>query len=88
MDTMYHMMGYEVQTAQIDNPPRPITFGPTKTKDGFIIIAPISQLNFETLARAARHPEWLEGARLSTVLGGGQQLGNHDGGSCQLGQGT
>lgn len=67
-DTMYHMMGYEVQTTQIDNPPRPITFRPTKTKDGFIIIAPISQLNFEALARAARHPEWLEDARFSTVL--------------------
>ncbi|MFP6774505.1 MAG: CoA transferase [Alphaproteobacteria bacterium] len=69
MDTMYHMMGYEVQTAQIDNPPRPITFGPTKTRDGFIIIAPISQLNFEALARAAQHPEWLRDERFSTVQG-------------------
>ena len=68
MDIMHQMLGYEVQTAQLENPPTPVIFEPIKTLDGFIIVAPISQLNFEALAKGADHLEWLEDERFSTHL--------------------
>ncbi len=68
MDTMHHMLGYEVQTAQMKDPPRPVLFGPIRAKDGFIIVAPISQMNFEAMAKAAGHAEWTEDPRFATFV--------------------
>jgi CoA:oxalate CoA-transferase len=67
MDVMHQMLGYEVQAVQIDDLPPAVVFGPIKARDGFIIITPISQLNFEALAKGANHPEWADDARFSTV---------------------
>ncbi|MDP6343109.1 MAG: CoA transferase, partial [Alphaproteobacteria bacterium] len=52
MDTMHHMLAYEVQAAQLENPPKPPVFEPIETRDGFIVVAPVSLLNFQSLARA------------------------------------
>ncbi len=67
MDVMHQMLAYEVQAVQIEKVPAPVIFEPIKTKDGFIMIAPISQLNFEALAMGAGHPEWKDDARFSTI---------------------
>ncbi len=67
MDTMQHMLAYEVQAAQIGELPKPAVFGPIKAKDGFIIATPLTQLNFEALTTGAGHPEWRDDARFATV---------------------
>ncbi|MDP7546108.1 MAG: CoA transferase, partial [Alphaproteobacteria bacterium] len=67
MDVMHQMLAYEVQAVQIENVPPPVVFEPVKTLDGFIMITPISQLNFEALALGAKHPEWKDDARFSTI---------------------
>lgn len=69
MDIMHQMLGYEVQTAQMEVVRTPVIFEPIKTLDGFIVIAPISQLNFEALVKATGHIEWLADERISTPLG-------------------
>ncbi|MBT3534557.1 MAG: CoA transferase [Rhodospirillaceae bacterium] len=68
MDVMHQMLGYEVQTAQIETVPAPVIFEPIKTQDGFIMVAPISQLNFEALADGTGHPEWKDDARFSSPI--------------------
>lgn len=67
MDVMHQMLGYEVQAAQIEDLPPAVVFGPIEARDGFIIVTPISQLNFEALAMGADHPEWKDDARFSTI---------------------
>jgi len=65
MDTMYTVMAYEYAAAQFPGS-KPIIFRPMRTLDGFIAIAPVSQANFEALARAAGHVEWMADERFAT----------------------
>jgi crotonobetainyl-CoA:carnitine CoA-transferase CaiB-like acyl-CoA transferase len=58
MDAMLGMLGYEVAEAQEPvTGPRPL-YQAVRTKDGgFLMLAPISQGNFEDMAAAMRRPE-------------------------------
>jgi CoA:oxalate CoA-transferase len=65
IDAMYTAMAYEYAAAQFPGS-KPITFRPMRTRDGFIAIAPVSQGNFEALARAAGHAHWMADERFAT----------------------
>lgn len=68
MDCMLNMMVYEFQEAQFptNNYRRPV-YSPLRTTDGFIIVAPTSQNNFESLADVVGHPEWKFDQRFARV---------------------
>ena len=64
-DAMVGILAYEVAAAQ--EPvlrPRPI-YQPTRAKDGFVILAPISPANFEAMAGTVGHEEWLTDPRFA-----------------------
>ena len=70
MDSMLGMLAYEVAEAQSgsqgkDAAPR-LLYQATRASDGFFIVAPISQGNFEDLVKAVGKPEWLTDARFAT----------------------
>lgn len=67
MDAMINLLVYECQVAQ--NPveqPR-LLYTPTATRDGFVIIAPINEKNFQDLAHAVGRPEWLSDPRFKEL---------------------
>ncbi|MBM3354756.1 MAG: CoA transferase, partial [Betaproteobacteria bacterium] len=65
MDAMLGMLAYEVAEAQERQPnPRPL-YKPTRARDGFIMLAPVSEANFSAMARAAGHPEWVGDPRFA-----------------------
>ena len=66
MDAMLGMLAYEVGEAQEPVAgPRPL-YQAVRAKDGFLMVAPISQGNFEDLADAMGHPELKVDARFAT----------------------
>ena len=65
MDTMHNAMCYEYAEAQFPGMQGPMVFKPLRTRDGFLVVAPVSQANFAALSVAAGHPEWLEDARFA-----------------------
>jgi CoA:oxalate CoA-transferase len=67
MDGLIGMLIYEFQEAQLPPMKRTNTFQPTRAKDGFVMIAAVKPNNFESLARAVGHPEWLDDARFATA---------------------
>ena len=67
MDAMLGMLAYEVAEAQEPvSQPRPL-YQATRARDGFLMVAPISQGNFEDMARAMRREELKADARFATV---------------------
>jgi crotonobetainyl-CoA:carnitine CoA-transferase CaiB-like acyl-CoA transferase len=66
MDAMLGMLVYECQSAQFEVTTRRPLYRPVRASDGFVIIAPISQNNFEDMARAAGHEEWTRDERFAT----------------------
>jgi crotonobetainyl-CoA:carnitine CoA-transferase CaiB-like acyl-CoA transferase len=67
MDAMLGMLVYECQEAQFPAERRRPLYQPTKARDGFVLIAPVSQNNFEALAHATGHPEWIADPRFATI---------------------
>lgn len=67
MDAMLGMLVYECQEAQFPAERRRPLYQPTKARDGFLLVAPVSQNNFEALARVTGHPEWVSDARFATI---------------------
>jgi CoA:oxalate CoA-transferase len=65
MDSMVGMLAYEVAEAQEPQANPRLLYKATKAKDGFIMLAPITQANFEAMAKAAGHPEWISDPRYS-----------------------
>ncbi len=66
MDAMLGMLAYEVAEAQEPvSSPRPL-YQATRTKDGFLMVAPISQANFEDMARAAGRDDLKADPRFAT----------------------
>jgi len=65
MDAMLGMLVYECQEAQFPAERRRPLYRPTKARDGFLLIAPVSQNNFEALARGTGHPEWITDPRFA-----------------------
>ena len=69
MDGLLGMLIYEFQEAQLPQRKRTNTFQPTRAKDGFIMIAAVKPNNYEALARAVGHPEWMDDPRFATAKG-------------------
>ena len=67
MDAMLGLLVYECQEVQFPAERRRPLYQPTKARDGFLLIAPVSQNNFEALARATGHPEWVSDPRFATI---------------------
>jgi CoA:oxalate CoA-transferase len=66
MDGILGMLIYEFQEAQFPPRKRTNTFQPTRARDGFVMIASVKPNNFDALARAVGHPEWLTDPRFDT----------------------
>jgi crotonobetainyl-CoA:carnitine CoA-transferase CaiB-like acyl-CoA transferase len=67
MDAMLGMLAYEVAEAQEPvSQPRPL-YQATRARDGFLMVAPISQGNFEDMARAMGREELKADPRYATV---------------------
>jgi len=66
MDTMLGMMPFETAEAQFPEAKKRFLYRPTRTRDGFVVLSPISQGNFEDMARAAGHEEWVADPRFAT----------------------
>ncbi|MGA9723631.1 MAG: CoA transferase [Candidatus Binatus sp.] len=69
MDGVLGMLIYEFQEAQFPQKRRNNTFQPTRARDGFVMIAAVKQNNFEALARAVGHLEWMADPRFATAKG-------------------
>ncbi len=67
MDAMLGMLVYECQEAKFLAERRRPLSQPTKARDGFLLMAPVSQKNFEDLARATGHPDWVSDPRFATI---------------------
>jgi crotonobetainyl-CoA:carnitine CoA-transferase CaiB-like acyl-CoA transferase len=65
MSSMLGLLIYECQAAQFPQKGRRPLYTATRARDGFVIITPISQANFEDMARAAGHPEWIADPRFA-----------------------
>ncbi|AYH43554.1 CoA transferase [Azoarcus sp. DN11] len=76
MDSMLGMLVYETQEAQFPSDHKRPLYQPTRAKDGFILIATVNQNNFEALARATGHPEWVDDPRFSNSIRG-KNKGSH-----------
>lgn len=66
MESLHGMLAYECAAAQFPVEQRRPLFRATRAQDGFLILAPVSPANFEAMARAAGHPEWMSDARFSS----------------------
>jgi CoA:oxalate CoA-transferase len=66
MNSMLNLMVFECQEAQFPSERRRPVYAPMKTRDGHVIIAPISQKNFEQMADAMGRPDLKTDARFST----------------------
>ncbi len=65
MDAMLNLLVYEFQEAQAPSDEKIRVYQPLKTNDGYVVAAPTSQKNFEQLARAVGHTEWIEDPRFA-----------------------
>ena len=65
-EVMQNILAYEIHELQFKAERQRPNYGPVRTKDGFIIVNPISPKNFSDLANAVGHPEWLEQFPLNT----------------------
>jgi CoA:oxalate CoA-transferase len=66
MDSMLNLMVFECQEAQFPSERRRPVYAPMKTRDGHVIIAPISQKNFEQMAEAMQRPGLKTDVRFAT----------------------
>jgi len=67
MDGMLSLLVYDMQATQFPSERRRPIYTPVAAADGFIVVAPITQANFEALARATGHPEWLGDPRFAVT---------------------
>ncbi len=65
MDATLNMLVFEVQEAQFPVEGPRLLYSPSKTLDGYIIVMPITQSNFEGLAVAIDHDHWLTDPRFA-----------------------
>jgi CoA:oxalate CoA-transferase len=66
MDSMLNLMVFECQEAQFPSEQKRPVYAPMKSKDGHVIIAPISQKNFEQMAEAMQRPDLKADPRFAT----------------------
>ena len=67
MDSMINLLVFECQEAQFPSKERRPLYVPMQARDGFVIVAPVNQRNFEQLADAVDHPDWKTDPRFATV---------------------
>jgi CoA:oxalate CoA-transferase len=67
MDSMINLLVFECQEAQFPSKERRPLYVPMRARDGFVIVAPVNQRNFEQLADAVGHQEWKTDTRFATV---------------------
>jgi crotonobetainyl-CoA:carnitine CoA-transferase CaiB-like acyl-CoA transferase len=67
MDSMINLLVFECQEAQFPSKERRPLYVPMQARDGFVIVAPVNQRNFEQLADAVGHPDWKTDPRFATV---------------------
>jgi crotonobetainyl-CoA:carnitine CoA-transferase CaiB-like acyl-CoA transferase len=58
MDSMINLLVYECQVAQFPDGTKRHLYAPLVALDGFVIVTPINQRNFEQLADATGNPAW------------------------------
>ena len=63
MDAMMTLIPAQLQAAQMENPLPIGRFYPVKTSDGFVMVTPISNKNFQSLCDLLQRPELLEDPR-------------------------
>ena len=59
LDGMLNIMATECQEVQAPTQEKVRVYPPLKTLDGFVVVAPTSQKNFEQLTQVVGRPEWL-----------------------------
>lgn len=69
LECMFNVMIHEVQEAQNALGAGGRLYRPTATLDGYVVVAPSSQANFNRLAVALGHPEWIDDARFRDSVG-------------------
>lgn len=67
MDGMLNLLVYELQEAQFPVPVARPTYGPVSANDGDVLIAPITQRNFDALAAVTALPALRSDPRFATV---------------------
>jgi len=65
LDCMLNLLVYECQEVQAPSSEKIRVYQPLKTRDGYVVTAPTSQKNFEQLARAVGHAEWIADERFA-----------------------
>ncbi len=63
LDGMLNIMATECQEVQAPTQEKVRVYPPLQTLDGFVVVAPTSQKNFEQLTRVVQRPEWLHDPR-------------------------
>jgi CoA:oxalate CoA-transferase len=58
MDSMINLLIFECQEVQFPSGTRRHLYIPLKAQDGFVIVAPVNQRNFEQMADATENPGW------------------------------
>ena len=66
LDGMYNLLVPELQEVQFPGHKMRI-YTPVRTSDGYVVVAPTSQNNFEDMADLIGHPEWKADARFRVV---------------------
>jgi crotonobetainyl-CoA:carnitine CoA-transferase CaiB-like acyl-CoA transferase len=66
MDSMINLLVFECQEAQFPTGTRRHLYVPLKAKDGFVIVAPVNQRNFEQMADATGNSNWKTDPRFTT----------------------
>ena len=67
LDGMLNILVSECQEAQTPVNMKVRVYPPLKTLDGFIVVAPTSQKNFEAMTKVVDHPEWVADSRFSVT---------------------
>ena len=88
MDGMVNLLVYEVLDAQFPPQHPRHLYQPIRSSDGFVMIAPMTEANFDALAVAVEHPEWKDRSALRQARRAHPQLGCLHGGSRELGVAT
>lgn len=65
-ESMFSLLVFELQNAQFPASRRRPMYKPSRAKDGFVIIAAVSNYNFDNLFVAIGHPEWKDDPRFSS----------------------
>ena len=68
VESMLSMMVYECSIASFSPEQPRHLYGPLRASDGYLILAPVSQKNFDALTKSIGRPELLENPRFSSPI--------------------